>query len=176
MLIEFYKMRRAQAHHVVIRLPLGRIDSDRGKHGSRIQVCKVASVRDATPQLDPGHSFRGEWGAPDVDLDRFELLRKQLEQQVYLLANYCLDESSIRDNNKFRTFPQKYCSVPSSRVQRAMTDAQNAVTESGHRKKEELRSFLFLTAVMVPVLTVMFIAAYGFVVWFYQLLIAGPPH
>ncbi|SAL83180.1 Periplasmic nitrate reductase protein NapE [Caballeronia choica] len=57
-----------------------------------------------------------------------------------------------------------------------MTDAQNAVAESGHRKAEELRSFLFLTAVMVPVLTVMFIAAYGFVVWFYQLLIAGPPH
>ena len=44
------------------------------------------------------------------------------------------------------------------------------------RKSEELRSFLFLTVVMVPVLTVMFIAAYGFTVWFYQLLIGGPPH
>ena len=44
------------------------------------------------------------------------------------------------------------------------------------RKSEELRSFLFLTVVMVPVLTVMFIAAYGFAVWFYQMLIGGPPH
>jgi nitrate reductase NapE len=44
------------------------------------------------------------------------------------------------------------------------------------RKSEELRSFLFLTVVMVPVLTVIFIAACGFVVWFYQMLIGGPPH
>ncbi|BAN28093.1 periplasmic nitrate reductase, NapE protein [Caballeronia insecticola] len=44
------------------------------------------------------------------------------------------------------------------------------------RKSEELRSFLFLTVVMVPVLTVMFIAAYGFAVWFYQMLVGGPPH
>ena len=44
------------------------------------------------------------------------------------------------------------------------------------RKSEELRSFLFLTVVMVPVLTVMIIAAYGFMVWVYQMLIGGPPH
>ncbi|WP_433703810.1 periplasmic nitrate reductase, NapE protein [Paraburkholderia sacchari] len=44
------------------------------------------------------------------------------------------------------------------------------------RKSEEPRSFLFLTIVMVPVLTVALIAAYGFAVWFYQLLIGGPPH
>lgn len=54
---------------------------------------------------------------------------------------------------------------------KAMIDAKE-----GLRKTEELRSFLFLTAVMVPVLTVMFIAAYGFVVWFYQILVGGPPH
>lgn len=52
-----------------------------------------------------------------------------------------------------------------------MTDAENNL-----RKTEELRSFVFLTAVMVPVLTVLFIAAYGFAVWFYQMLIGGPPH
>jgi nitrate reductase NapE len=57
-----------------------------------------------------------------------------------------------------------------------MKYAEIAVAESRHRKAEELRSFLFLTAVMVPVLTVMFIAAYGFGVWFYQLLVGGPPH
>jgi nitrate reductase NapE len=42
------------------------------------------------------------------------------------------------------------------------------------RKTDELRSFLFLTVVMVPVLTVMLVAGYGFAVWMYQ-LIAGPP-
>ncbi|MCC6193922.1 MAG: periplasmic nitrate reductase, NapE protein [Burkholderiales bacterium] len=41
-------------------------------------------------------------------------------------------------------------------------------------KTEELRSFLFLTIVMVPVLTGLLIAGYGFAVWMYQ-LIAGPP-
>jgi len=42
------------------------------------------------------------------------------------------------------------------------------------RKKEEWRSFLFLTAVMVPVLTVMFVGGYGFIVWMTQ-LVSGPP-
>ena len=41
-------------------------------------------------------------------------------------------------------------------------------------KKEELRSFLFLTAVMVPVLSVIGVAGYGFLVWMTQ-LIMGPP-
>ncbi|AAP85961.1 periplasmic nitrate reductase, NapE protein (plasmid) [Cupriavidus necator H16] len=42
------------------------------------------------------------------------------------------------------------------------------------RKKEELRSFLFLTAVMVPVLSVIVVAGYGFIVWMSQ-LVGGPP-
>ncbi len=41
-------------------------------------------------------------------------------------------------------------------------------------KSEEWRSFLFLTVVMVPVLTVLVIAGYGFAVWMFQ-LVAGPP-
>jgi nitrate reductase NapE len=49
-------------------------------------------------------------------------------------------------------------------------------TETSLRKMEELRSFLFLTIVMVPVLTIMFVAGFGFSVWFYQMLIGGPPH
>ncbi len=53
----------------------------------------------------------------------------------------------------------------------------NVTTENEeHRKSEELRSFIFLTVVMVPVLTVAIIAVYGFIVWFYQMLIGGPPH
>ena len=42
------------------------------------------------------------------------------------------------------------------------------------RKKEELRSFIFLTAVMVPVLSVIVVGGYGFIVWMTQ-LVAGPP-
>jgi nitrate reductase NapE len=39
---------------------------------------------------------------------------------------------------------------------------------------EELRSFLFFTVVMAPVLAVMIVGGYGFLVWMYQ-LVAGPP-
>jgi nitrate reductase NapE len=41
-------------------------------------------------------------------------------------------------------------------------------------RKEELRSFLFFTVVMAPVLAVMIVGGYGFLVWMYQ-LVAGPP-
>lgn len=41
-------------------------------------------------------------------------------------------------------------------------------------RQEELRSFLFLTAVMAPVLAVIIVGGYGFIVWMVQ-LIAGPP-
>ncbi|HET7793785.1 MAG TPA: periplasmic nitrate reductase, NapE protein [Rhizobacter sp.] len=40
-------------------------------------------------------------------------------------------------------------------------------------KPEETRSLLFL-AILAPVLAVMFVGGYGFLVWMYQLL-AGPP-
>jgi len=41
-------------------------------------------------------------------------------------------------------------------------------------KTQELRSFLFLSVVMAPVLAVILVAGYGFVVWMVQLF-AGPP-
>jgi len=41
-------------------------------------------------------------------------------------------------------------------------------------KAQELRSFLFLSVVMAPILAVVFVSGYGFVVWMYQ-LVAGPP-
>ena len=43
-------------------------------------------------------------------------------------------------------------------------------------QKEERRSFAFLTIVMAPALTGLLIVAYGFLVWFYQMLFSGPPH
>jgi nitrate reductase NapE len=42
------------------------------------------------------------------------------------------------------------------------------------RKKEEFRTWLFLALVMAPLLAVLIVSGFGFVVWFYQ-LIAGPP-
>jgi nitrate reductase NapE len=41
-------------------------------------------------------------------------------------------------------------------------------------RSQELRSFLFLSVVMAPVLAVVLVSGYGFIVWMYQ-LIAGPP-
>jgi len=41
-------------------------------------------------------------------------------------------------------------------------------------RRDELRSFLFFTVVMAPVLAVLIVAGYGFAVWMYQ-LVAGPP-
>jgi nitrate reductase NapE len=41
-------------------------------------------------------------------------------------------------------------------------------------KAQELRSFLFLSVVMAPVLAVVIVSGYGFIVWMYQLF-AGPP-
>jgi nitrate reductase NapE len=46
--------------------------------------------------------------------------------------------------------------------------------ETTFTKAQELRSFLFLAVVMAPVLAVVFVSGYGFIVWMYQ-LIAGPP-
>jgi nitrate reductase NapE len=41
-------------------------------------------------------------------------------------------------------------------------------------KAQELRSFLFLSVVMAPVLAVILVSGYGFVVWMSQLF-TGPP-
>lgn len=48
-------------------------------------------------------------------------------------------------------------------------------TTAPSSKKEERRSFAFLTIVMAPALTGLLIVAYGFLVWFYQMLFSGPP-
>lgn len=50
----------------------------------------------------------------------------------------------------------------------------DAAREAPSTRQEELRSFLFFTVVMAPVLAVMVVGGYGFLVWMYQLL-AGPP-
>jgi nitrate reductase NapE len=42
------------------------------------------------------------------------------------------------------------------------------------RRKEEFRTWFFLTFVMAPVLAVLIVSGYGFLVWIYQMF-AGPP-
>ena len=42
------------------------------------------------------------------------------------------------------------------------------------QKRRELRAFLFLTIVLVPVLSLVIVGGFGFLIWMYQLL-AGPP-
>lgn len=39
---------------------------------------------------------------------------------------------------------------------------------------QEIRGFLLLTGVVAPLLAVLTVAGYGFIVWAYQ-MIAGPP-
>ncbi|MCO6057384.1 periplasmic nitrate reductase, NapE protein [Pseudomonas sp. MOB-449] len=41
-------------------------------------------------------------------------------------------------------------------------------------KRKETRLFLFLVACLFPILSVMIVGGYGFIVWMYQ-MIAGPP-
>ena len=36
------------------------------------------------------------------------------------------------------------------------------------RRREEFRSWLFLTAIMAPVLAVLIVSGYGFIVWMLQ--------
>ena len=40
--------------------------------------------------------------------------------------------------------------------------------------REEWRSFLFFTIVMAPMLAVILVGGYGFLIWVYQMF-AGPP-
>jgi len=41
-------------------------------------------------------------------------------------------------------------------------------------RNQEIKGFLFITAILIPALSVALVGAYGFSIWIYQLL-AGPP-
>ncbi|MCZ4282119.1 periplasmic nitrate reductase, NapE protein [Kiloniella laminariae] len=49
------------------------------------------------------------------------------------------------------------------------------VTSTEPSKGREVSLFLFLAAVLIPVLTIALVGAYGFSIWMYQIFIAGPP-
>ncbi len=55
-----------------------------------------------------------------------------------------------------------------------MSQAADAQVNDAQVKSRERIAFLLLTAVVFPLVTVMIVAGYGFIVWFYQML-AGPP-
>nr|WP_125077068.1 periplasmic nitrate reductase, NapE protein [Pseudoxanthomonas sp. SGT-18] len=42
-------------------------------------------------------------------------------------------------------------------------------------RRQERIAFLLVTAVVFPLLAVLVVAGYGFMVWMWQLLFAGPP-
>ena len=46
--------------------------------------------------------------------------------------------------------------------------------ETSPSAAQELGTLLFLVSIVAPLLAVAFVAAYGFIVWFYQVF-AGPP-
>jgi len=46
--------------------------------------------------------------------------------------------------------------------------------DSASRKTEEFRAWLFFTVFLAPILAVLAVSGWGFVVWMYQLF-AGPP-
>ncbi len=48
-------------------------------------------------------------------------------------------------------------------------------TTNASSRQQERTAFLLLL-VLFPVLSVMFIAAFGFAVWFWQMFVSGPPH
>lgn len=43
------------------------------------------------------------------------------------------------------------------------------------RKTEEFRTWLFFTVFMAPILAVLIVSGWGFVVWMWQIFVAGPP-
>ncbi|MEE9332668.1 MAG: periplasmic nitrate reductase, NapE protein [Granulosicoccaceae bacterium] len=47
-------------------------------------------------------------------------------------------------------------------------------TTTDSLKREELQSFLFLTALLAPILSIAIVGGYGFMVWIFQIF-GGPP-
>lgn len=55
-----------------------------------------------------------------------------------------------------------------------MSAADSEKTDAPPRKRHETLAFLFLAIVLFPVLSVVFVGGFGFVVWM-QHLMFGPP-
>ena len=51
---------------------------------------------------------------------------------------------------------------------------QSANENNGSTRRDELRTFIFLTVVLAPVLAVVCVGGFGFLIWMSQLVL-GPP-
>ena len=51
----------------------------------------------------------------------------------------------------------------------------NEIEGAKQRKTEEFRTWLFFTFFMAPILAVLLVSGWGFVVWMNQVFLAGPP-
>ncbi|NLS11423.1 trimethylamine N-oxide reductase system protein TorE [Vibrio sp. SM6] len=47
--------------------------------------------------------------------------------------------------------------------------------EGGEERSLEWKSFFFITVVLFPILSVALVGGYGFIVWFMQMFLIGPP-
>ncbi|PSU45395.1 trimethylamine N-oxide reductase system protein TorE [Photobacterium frigidiphilum] len=45
----------------------------------------------------------------------------------------------------------------------------------GETRSREWKSFLFITVFLFPILSVMFVGGYGFIIWMLQVFLLGPP-
>lgn len=64
--------------------------------------------------------------------------------------------------------------IPPTILERPNMSAPDDTMSHVRRKRMEIFAFLFLTAVVMPVLAVGTVGSYGLSVWIYQML-AGPP-
>ena len=49
-------------------------------------------------------------------------------------------------------------------------------TTPASSRRREWQTFLLLTVILIPLLSVMFVAGYGFIVWFLQMFFGPPSH
>ncbi|MGC9400911.1 trimethylamine N-oxide reductase system protein TorE [Vibrio genomosp. F10] len=47
--------------------------------------------------------------------------------------------------------------------------------KKGEAHSLEWQSFLFITVVLFPILSIAFVGGYGFIVWMLQVFVLGPP-
>ncbi|NGZ12939.1 trimethylamine N-oxide reductase system protein TorE [Vibrio aestuarianus] len=47
--------------------------------------------------------------------------------------------------------------------------------KSGEKRSLEWKSFLLITVVLFPILSIAFVGGYGFIVWMLQVFFLGPP-
>jgi periplasmic nitrate reductase NapE len=68
--------------------------------------------------------------------------------------------------------------MPGHSCRRSGEEADMEDASLGNRRRWERGVFLFLTVVLAPVLAVLFVSAWGFTVWIWQMFNGppGPPH